>query len=82
VKEQFVVRSVPKRGDLLVSRRSARTDVYDISVISDRVHTVARTYREAVEKVSGLAGILAVDAWFTCDHTHFASIARHRSSTP
>ena len=78
MEEQSAVRALPKTGDLLVSRRSARTDAYEISVVPQSVHTVSKSYREAIEKASGLAGLLAVDAWFTCDHRHYASIVRHR----
>jgi PAS domain S-box-containing protein len=78
VEEQSAVRAVPKTGDLLVSRRSARADAYEISVVSQSLHTIAKSHREALDKANGLAGLLAVDAWFTCDHRHYASIVRHR----
>ena len=82
MEEQRVGRILPNAGDLLVSRRSARADVYEISVVSESVYTLARSYREAIERAKGLAGSLSVDAWFTCDHRHYARIARHRPAEP
>ena len=71
-------RPAPKSGDLLVSRPTARADVYAISVIPSEARIVAARYQDAMEKVDELARGLAVDGWYTCDHTHFARIARHR----
>jgi hypothetical protein len=82
MEQQLVGRALPTSGDLLVSRRSARADAYDIGVVSESVHTVARSYEEAIDKANGLAGSLSVDAWFTCDHRHYARIARHRPAEP
>jgi hypothetical protein len=78
MEEQLVSRAAPNAGDLLVSRRSARADAYQISVVSQPVHGVARSYQEAVNTVKDLAGVLGVDAWFTCDHRHYLMVARHR----
>ena len=82
MEEQFVSRASPNRGDLLVSRRSARADAYQISVVSQSVHSVATSYQEALKKVSDLARVMGVDAWFTCDHRHYAKVARHRLASP
>jgi hypothetical protein len=68
----------PKSGDVLVSRPTARADVYAISVIPSEARIVAARYQDAMEKIDELARGLAVDGWYTCDHTHFARIARHR----
>ena len=71
-------RPAPRSGDVLVSRPTARADVYAISVIPSEARIVAARYQDAMEKVDELARGLAVDGWYTCDHTHFARIARHR----
>jgi len=71
-------RPAPQSGDVLVSRPTARADVYAISVIPSKARIVAARYQDAMEKVDELARGLAVDGWYTCDHTHFARIARHR----
>jgi len=68
----------PTSGDVLVSRRTARADRYEISVLPAEAHIVATRYQEAMQKVRELARGLAVDGWYTADHTHFARIARHR----
>jgi len=71
-------RPAPKSGDVLVSRPTARADVYGISVIPSKAHIVSARYQDAMETVDELARGLAVDGWYTCDHTHFARVARHR----
>ena len=71
-------RPAPQSGDVLVSRPTARADVYAISVIPSKARIVAARYQDAMEQVDELARRLAVDGWYTCDHTHFARIARHR----
>jgi hypothetical protein len=71
-------RPAPQSGDVLVSRPTARADVYAISVIPSEARIVAARYQDAMEKVDEIARGLAVDGWHTCDHTHFARIARHR----
>jgi hypothetical protein len=60
MEEQRVGRALPNSGDLLVSRRSARADAYQISVVSESVRNVAGSYREAVDTVGDLAGVLAL----------------------
>ena len=72
------VRSVPQTGDVLASARTARADVYTISVVPAAAHLSAARHAEALEKVRELAGVLNVDGWFTCNHTHYARVASFR----
>ena len=72
-------RSAPTTGDVLISRSTARADVYAISTVPSESHVVATRYQDAMLKGSELARRLAVDGWYTCDHTHFVRIARHRA---
>ena len=62
-------------GDVLVSRPSARADVYDISVVSEASHTSKTRYEEAMDTGRELARALAVNGWFTCDQTHYLRLA-------
>lgn len=72
-------RSVPQVGDILASERSARADVFAISIIpTDSDDTVTR-YSAAIERVRELARTRRVDGWFTSDHTHYARVASYRS---
>ena len=71
-------RSTPQAGDILVSERSARADVFEISIIpSDSDVTVTR-YSAAIERVQELARTRQVDGWYTSDHTHYARVASYR----
>lgn len=70
--------SGPVSGDVLVSERTARADVYAISVVPAPAAIVARSYLEAIETARELARRRGVDGWYTCDQTHYARIARHR----
>jgi len=72
-------RSTPTTGDVLISRSTARADVFAISLVPTESHVVATRYRDAMLKGSELARGLAVDGWYTCDHTHFVRIAKHRA---
>jgi hypothetical protein len=72
-------RSVPTDGDVVASKRTARADVYTISIVPDIGDTVVRRHSEAIDQVRKLAEQLGVDGWFTCNHTHFARVATHRS---
>ena len=72
--------SAPNDGDVLASRRTARADFYTISIVPDTGHIRAGRYSEAIGKVEELAQRLGVDGWFTCDHTHFARVAMHRTN--
>jgi hypothetical protein len=73
-------RSAPTDGDVLASKRTARADFYTISIVPDTRYIRAGRHSEAIDKVQELAERLGVDGWFTCDHTHFARVAMHRSS--
>jgi hypothetical protein len=72
------VRSVPQTGDVLASARSARADIYAISIVPAAAHLSATRHAEALEKVRELARGLDVDGWFTCNHTHYARVASFR----
>jgi hypothetical protein len=72
-------RPFPQSGDVLASRPSARADIYEISVVPTKADLVAMRYDDAIDRVRELAEVLAVDGWYTCDHTHFARIASHRN---
>ena len=72
-------RPLPQAGDVLASRPTARADIYQISVVPIKADPVATRYDDAMERVSELARVRAVDGWYTCDHTHFARIASHRN---
>jgi hypothetical protein len=71
--------SVPRPGDVLASRCSARSDVYAISVIPGPTQVVGGVHDQALETVRRFAQLHAVNGWYTCDHTHFVCVARHRS---
>jgi hypothetical protein len=74
-------RSGPVAGDVLASERTARADVYAISVVPGPAQIFARRYPEAIERVRELARQRGVDGWFTGDQTHYASIARYRADS-
>jgi hypothetical protein len=66
-------------GDVLVSRPTARADAYAVGVVGAAGGTGSARYEDALDTGRELARERAVDGWFTCDHTHFLRIARHRS---
>ncbi len=66
------LQSAPQTGDVLASARTARADVYTISIVPAAAHLTATRHAAALEKVRDLARRLAVDGWFTCNHTHYA----------
>lgn len=72
----------PRDGDVLASKRTARADLYTISIVPDIGHIHARRHAEAIDKVRQFAQQLRVDGWFTYDHTHFARVAMHRTERP
>ena len=72
-------RSVPVTGDVLASERSARADVYQISIVPADGRAVVSRYSEAIQIVRALAQQLRVDGWFTSDQTHCARVASYRS---
>jgi hypothetical protein len=69
---------VIKSGDVLVSQSTARADMYEVIVVPGVVRLSNARYDEALATGRQLARGLAVDGWFTCDHTHFMRIARYR----
>lgn len=76
LKREF--QSVPQVGDVLASARTARTDVYTISIVPAAAHLTSTRHAEALDKVRELARGLHVDGWFTCNHTHYARVASFR----
>ena len=76
---QPAIRRAPQAGDILASERSARADVFSISIIPTDSDLTVRRYSEAIERVRQLARIRRVDGWYTCDHAHYARIASYRS---
>ncbi len=69
----------PVDGDVLVSERSARADVYAISLYPETSTVVVMArYADAIEKVREMARSLDVDGWYTCNHTHYARVAARR----
>lgn len=74
----LALRPVPKAGDVLAAKRSARADVYTINIVSGGDDRKVSRYSEAIDRVSDLARELQVDGWFTCDHIHYARIATFR----
>ena len=73
------VRLVPRPGDIMASRPTAREDSYAISVIPGATQGIASGYNEALDTVRRLAELHAVDGWYTCNHIHFLRVAHHRS---
>ena len=65
-------------GDILVSERSARADVFAISIVPSDSDLTLRRYSAAIERVQELARARQVDGWFTSDHTHYARVASYR----
>ena len=72
-------RPVPQQGDVLASRPTARADSFEISVVPAPTHAVATRYDEAITSIRDFARQHGVDAWYTCNHTHFLRVAHHRS---
>ena len=72
-------RSAPQTGDILASERSARADVFAISIMPTESDVTVTRYSAAIERVQELARTRRVDGWYTCDHTHYARVASYRS---
>jgi len=70
--------SGPSAGDVLVSERSARADVFAISLVPAEDHLIVPRYSDAIERLHELARRLRVDGWFTSDQTHYARVASYR----
>jgi len=73
-------RSMPQAGDILASERSARADVFAISIVPAESEVTLTRYSAAIDRVQALARTRRVDGWFTSDHTHYACVARYRPS--
>jgi len=58
-------------GDVLVSRWSARADLYEISMVPALACMKCTRYEEGIDAGPARASIGGVGAWFTCNHTHF-----------
>jgi len=71
-------RSAPRPGDVLASERTARADVYEISVVPAVAQVVVQRYPEAITKVRELSRQRGVDGWYTADQTHYAQVATYR----
>jgi len=71
--------AVPQAGDVLVSARAARADVYTISLVPAAARLTVTRYAEAIEKVRDAARGLRVDGWFTRDRTHYVRVAHFRA---
>ena len=68
----------PQSGDILASERSARADVFTVSVVPDQGDETLTRYSAVIELVKKLARARRVNGWFTSDHIHYARVARHR----
>jgi hypothetical protein len=73
-----LLQHIPQPGDVLASERTARADVYTISIVPAAAHLTVTRHSEAIEKVRELARRLEVDGWFTCNHRHYLRVASFR----
>jgi hypothetical protein len=71
-------RTAPQAGDILARERSARADVFSISIVPADTDVIVTRYSEAIERVQELARTRRVDGWYTCDHTHYARVVSYR----
>jgi hypothetical protein len=71
--------SGPQAGDILASERTARADVYTISIVPTDSDITVMRYSAAIERVRELARARQVDGWYTSDQTHYARVASYRS---
>jgi hypothetical protein len=71
-------RAVPQAGDILASERSARADVFAVSIIPTGDDITVTRYSAAIERVRELARARQVDGWFTSDQIHYARVASYR----
>lgn len=69
----------PQAGDILVSERAARADVFAISIVPMDSDVTMTRYSAAIERVRELARARRVDGWYTGDQTHYARVANYRS---
>lgn len=68
----------PQAGDILLSERSARADVFTVSVVPAVGDETVTRYSAGIEMVKNLARSRQVNGWFTSDQTHYARIASYR----
>ncbi len=66
----------PASGDILVSKATARSDSYIISVVPNSSKLSADRYDDAVKMARTLANARGVDEWFTVDHRHFVRLGK------
>jgi len=71
--------TTPLTGDVVASERSARADVFGISIVAADERAIISRYSDAIDVVRELARALRVDGWFTSDQTHYARVATYRS---
>ena len=55
--------SAPQVGDILASERSARADVFTVSIVPTDSNLTVTRYSAAVERVQELARTRRVDGW-------------------
>ena len=70
----------PQASDIPASERSARADVFTVSVVPDQGDETLTRYSAVIELVKKLARARRVNGWFTSDQTHYARVASHRSA--
>jgi hypothetical protein len=70
----------PQTGDILASERSARADVFTVSVVPNHGQESVMHYSDVIELVKTLAHARRVNGWLTIDHTHYVQVASHRSA--
>lgn len=68
--------SGPTSGDILVSKATARSDFYTISVVPNSSGLFADDYDDAVRMARTIANERGVDEWLTVDHTHFVHLGK------
>jgi hypothetical protein len=66
----------PTSGDIVVSKATARSDLYTISVVPNSPERSADDYDDAVKIARAFANERGGDEWFTVDHTHFARLGK------
>jgi hypothetical protein len=64
----------PAPGDILVSKATARSDFYLISVVPNAPELFAEHYDDAMKMARTIANARGGDEWFTVDHTHFVRL--------
>jgi hypothetical protein len=69
----------PQDGDILASERSARADVFTVSIVPAAGDETVTRYSTVIELVKKLARARRVNGWITSDQIHYARVASHRS---